>query len=63
MTLDLSEREFFVAIRQSVERSSLYQLYQQAHTPWLARPIFDRWQPNDRFQRHSTRPRWISCEA
>ena len=43
MTLDLSEREFFVADPDNLwSGSSLYQLYQQAHTPWeWHRPIFD----------------------
>ena len=44
MTLDLSEREFFISDPDNLwSGSSLYQLYQQAHTPWeWHRPIFDR---------------------
>jgi len=44
MTLDLSEREFFIADPESPWKgSSLYRLYQQAHTPWeWHKPIFER---------------------
>jgi len=44
MTIDLSEREFFISDPNSLwNGSSLYQLYQQAHTPWeWHEPIFDR---------------------
>src|SRR6185369_8666300 len=44
MTIDLSEREFFISDPNSLwNGSSLYQLYQQAHTPWeWHKPIFDR---------------------
>jgi pseudaminic acid synthase len=44
MTLDLNEGEFFIADPQSPwQGRSLYQLYQEAHTPWgWHRPIFDR---------------------
>ena len=35
MTLDLDEREFFIADPKSLWKgNSLYKLYQQAHTPW-----------------------------
>ncbi len=35
MTLDLNEREFFVSDPENLWKgTSLYQLYQQAHTPW-----------------------------
>jgi N-acetylneuraminate synthase len=44
MTIDLSEREFFISDPNSLwNGTSLYQLYQQAHTPWAwHKPIFDR---------------------
>jgi pseudaminic acid synthase len=44
MTIDLSEREFFISDPSSLwNGTSLYQLYQQAHTPWeWHKPIFDR---------------------
>ena len=44
MTIDLSEREFFISDPNSLWKgTSLYQLYQQAHTPWeWHKPIFDR---------------------
>jgi len=44
MTIDLSEREFFISDPNSLwNGTSLYQLYQQAHTPWdWHKPIFDR---------------------
>lgn len=44
MTLDISEREFFDADRESLwYGESLYALYQKAHTPWeWHKPIFDR---------------------
>jgi len=44
MTIDLSEREFFISDPKSLWNGvSLYQLYQQAHTPWeWHKPIFDR---------------------
>ncbi|WP_103668827.1 pseudaminic acid synthase [Pseudanabaena sp. BC1403] len=44
MTLDISEREFFISDPQSLwEGNSLYNLYQQAYTPWeWHKPIFDR---------------------
>jgi pseudaminic acid synthase len=44
MTLDIDEREFFIADPGSLwTGSSLYRLYQQAHTPWeWHEPIFRR---------------------
>lgn len=44
MTLDISEGEFFIADPQSLwQGSSLYQLYQQAATPWeWHRPLLER---------------------
>jgi pseudaminic acid synthase len=44
MTIDLREREFFIADPNSLWSGiSLYQLYQQAHTPWeWHAPIFQR---------------------
>ena len=44
MTLDLSEGEFFIADPNSLWKGrSLYELYQEAHTPWeWHKPIFDR---------------------
>ncbi|TYQ29201.1 pseudaminic acid synthase [Pseudanabaena sp. UWO311] len=44
MTLDISEGEFFISDPQSLwEGNSLYNLYQQAYTPWeWHKPIFDR---------------------
>lgn len=44
MTLDLAEREFFISDPNSLWKgTSLYQLYQDAHTPWeWHKPIFDR---------------------
>src|SRR3989338_6026082 len=44
MTLDLNEREFAITDPNSLwYGSSLYELYQQAYTPWeWHRPIFDR---------------------
>lgn len=44
MTLDLQEGEFFIADPQSPwQGRSLYQLYQEAHTPWeWHQPIFKR---------------------
>ena len=44
MTIDLSEREFFISDPNSLwNGTSLYKLYEQAHTPWeWHKPIFDR---------------------
>lgn len=44
MTIDLSEREFFISDEHSLWKGeSLYALYQKAHTPWeWHKPIFDR---------------------
>lgn len=44
MTIDLSEREFFISDPNSLWKgTSLYALYQQAMTPWeWHKPIFDR---------------------
>jgi len=44
MTLDLAEREFFISDSNSLwHGKSLYQLYQEAYTPWeWHKPIFDR---------------------
>ncbi|MBU0593631.1 MAG: pseudaminic acid synthase [Gammaproteobacteria bacterium] len=44
MTLDLSEGEFFIADKGSLwQGKSLYNLYQEAYTPWeWHKPIFDR---------------------
>ncbi|WP_119300852.1 pseudaminic acid synthase [Dongia deserti] len=44
MTIDLSEREFFISDPNSLwNGTSLYKLYEQAHTPWAwHRPIFER---------------------
>jgi pseudaminic acid synthase len=44
MTLDLDVGEFFVSDPQNLwHGTTLYQLYQQAHTPWKwHKPIFDR---------------------
>lgn len=44
MTLNLSEREFFISDPKSIWKGrSLYDLYQEAHTPWgWHKPIFDR---------------------
>lgn len=44
MTIDLSEREFFIADENSLWKGdSLYSLYQKAYTPWeWHKPIFDR---------------------
>lgn len=44
MTLDLSEGDFFISDPASLwHGSSLYQLYQQAYTPWeWHKPIFER---------------------
>lgn len=44
MTIDLSEREFFISDPDSLwEGESLYALYQKAMTPWeWHQPIFDR---------------------
>jgi N-acetylneuraminate synthase len=44
MTLDLAEGEFFISDEKSLwEGRSLYDLYQEAHTPWeWHKPIFDR---------------------
>jgi N-acetylneuraminate synthase len=44
MTIDLSEREFFISDPSSLwNGTSLYKLYEQAHTPWeWHKPIFDR---------------------
>jgi pseudaminic acid synthase len=44
MTLDLSEREFFIDDPTSLWKgTSLYKLYQEAYTPWeWHKPIFDR---------------------
>ncbi len=44
MTLDLDEGEFHISDPQSLwKNTSLYQLYQVAHTPWeWHEPIFDR---------------------
>ena len=44
MTLDISEREFFISDSKSLWKgSSLYELYEKAYTPWeWHKPIFDR---------------------
>ncbi|MBT0653113.1 pseudaminic acid synthase [Geomobilimonas luticola] len=44
MTLDIDEGEFFIADPNSLWKgTSLYKLYQEAHTPWeWHKPIFDR---------------------
>ncbi|TKB05597.1 pseudaminic acid synthase [Desulforhopalus sp. IMCC35007] len=44
MTLDLNEGEFFISDPNSLWKGkSLYELYQEAHTPWeWHKPIFDR---------------------
>lgn len=44
MTLDLAENEFYIDDPESLwQGTSLYQLYQQAYTPWeWHKPIFDR---------------------
>lgn len=44
MTLDLEEGEFFIRDPDSLWKgTSLYKLYQEAHTPWeWHKPIFDR---------------------
>lgn len=44
MTLDLDEGEFFISDPNSLwEGKSLYELYQEAYTPWeWHKPIFDR---------------------
>jgi N-acetylneuraminate synthase len=44
MTLDLEEGEFFISDDKSLWKGrSLYELYQEAHTPWeWHKPIFDR---------------------
>ncbi len=44
MTIDIAEGEFFINDKNSLwEGKSLYQLYQEAHTPWdWHKPIFDR---------------------
>lgn len=44
MTLDIKEREFLIQDPNSLWRGrSLYDLYQEAHTPWeWHKPIFDR---------------------
>lgn len=44
MTLNLKEREFFIEDPNNLWKgNSLYELYQQAHTPWeWHRPIFER---------------------
>lgn len=44
MTLDLKHDEFFIEDKNSLwEGKSLYQLYEEAHTPWdWHRPIFER---------------------
>ena len=46
MTLDINEGEFFIDDPDSLwQGNSLYQLYQQAHTPWeWHQPIFDKCQ-------------------
>jgi N-acetylneuraminate synthase len=44
MTLDLAEGEFFISDEKSLwEGRSLYDLYQEAHTPWdWHKPLFER---------------------
>jgi pseudaminic acid synthase len=44
MTLNLAEREFFVSDPENLwTGTTLYKLYEQAHTPWAwHKPIFDR---------------------
>ncbi len=44
MTLDIREREFFISDPNSLWKGrSLYELYQEAYTPWeWHKPIFDR---------------------
>jgi pseudaminic acid synthase len=44
MTLNISEGEFFISDKENLwEGKSLYELYQEAYTPWeWHKPIFDR---------------------
>lgn len=44
MTLDIEEREFYIADPNSLwQGASLHKLYEEAHTPWeWHKPIFDR---------------------
>ena len=44
MTLDLNEGEFFISAENNLWKGrSLYELYQEAHTPWeWHKPIFER---------------------
>ena len=44
MTIDISEREFFISDPKSLWKgSSLFELYEKAYTPWeWHKPIFDR---------------------
>lgn len=44
MTLDVADREFYISDANSLwQGNSLYELYQQAYTPWeWHQPIFDR---------------------
>jgi pseudaminic acid synthase len=44
MTLDIAEREFFIADKTNLwQGKTLYELYHEAHTPWeWHKPIFDR---------------------
>jgi N-acetylneuraminate synthase len=48
MTLDIREREFFIEDPKSLWKGrSLYDLYQEAHTPWeWHKPIFERCREN-----------------
>ena len=48
MTLDIREREFFISDPKSLWKGrSLYELYQEAFTPWeWHKPIFDRCREN-----------------
>lgn len=48
MTLDIKEKEFYISDPKSLwNGKSLYELYQQAHTPWeWHKPIFERCKKN-----------------
>ncbi|MGO4659906.1 hypothetical protein AB4Z34_34815, partial [Ensifer sp. 2YAB10] len=65
MTLDIREREFFISDPKSLWKGkSLYELYDEAHTPWdWHAAIFERARPTlPRHRRFPVRDRATGCD-